>query len=75
MSIRAILESLHPRIDFHTHTRLIDDEVLKSFDIISIIAEVSDKMDIDIPVEEIIPENFNSCQALEKLLERLEEEG
>ena len=66
-----ILKSLHPDIDFASHVSLIDDNVLDSFDIISIIAEINDKFDVTITADEIIPENFNSARALYALIERL----
>ena len=47
---------------------------LDSFDIVSIISEVSDSFDVAIPAEEIIPENFNSAKALYDLIVRLEDE-
>jgi len=62
---------LHPDIDFASHVSLIDDNVLDSFDIISIIAEINDKFDVTITADEIIPENFNSARALYALVERL----
>ncbi len=68
-----ILESLHPEVDYATCTTLIDDKILDSFDIVSLIAEISDEFDIIIPVEDIIPENFNSAQKLHNLIMRLEE--
>lgn len=69
-----ILTNLHGDIDFYSHITLIDDSVLDSFDLITIIADVSDKFDVDIPVEEILPENFNSAKALYALIERLADE-
>ena len=66
-----ILKGLHPDIDFTTHVTLIDDSVLDSFDIITIIAEVNDKFDVTITADEIIPENFNSAETLFQLIERL----
>ncbi len=66
-----ILEDLHPDVDFHTHTRLIDDKVLDSFDIISLITEINEAYDVRIPVDQIVAENFNSAQALYALIERL----
>ena len=56
-----ILENLHPEVDFETCTTLIDDKILDSFDIISIISEINETFDVVIPAEEIIPENFNSA--------------
>lgn len=69
-----ILTNLHGDIDFYSHKTLIDDGVLDSFDLITIIADISDKFDVDIPVEEILPENFNSAKALYALIERLADE-
>lgn len=66
-----ILEDLHPDVDFQTHTSLIDDQVLDSFDIISLITEISESYDVRIPVDQILPENFNSAQALYALITRL----
>ena len=68
-----ILGDLHPDLDFETNESLIDDGVLDSLDIVTIISEISAELDITIPPEEIIPENFNSAAALAKLLERLDE--
>lgn len=69
-----ILENLHPEVDFDTCTTLIDDKILDSFDIITIISEINEEFDVVIPAEEIVPENFNSAQALYELVSRLEEE-
>lgn len=70
----SILKSLHPDVDFMTHTRLIDGKVLDSFDIVTLIAEINDEYDVAIPAEEIIPENFNSAKALYALVEKLLDE-
>ena len=69
-----ILENLHPEVDFDTCTTLIDDKILDSFDIITIISEINEEFDVVIPAEEIIPENFNSAQALFDLVTRLSDE-
>ncbi len=72
--IIEILSGLHPEVDFETCTTLIDDRIIDSFDIVSIISDISDEFDITIPVEEIVPKNFNSAKALHALVERLIEE-
>ena len=69
-----ILENLHPEVDFATCTTLIDDKILDSFDIITIISEINEEFDVVVPAEEIIPENFNSAQALYELVTRLADE-
>ncbi|MBP5262678.1 MAG: acyl carrier protein [Clostridiales bacterium] len=72
--IVAILKELHPDVDYDTNTSLVDDRIIDSFDIISIVAEIDDRLDVQIPAEEIIPENFNSAAALAALVKRLEDE-
>ena len=69
-----ILEEMHPDIDFATADHLVDNKVLDSFDIITIITEISQEFSVVFPAEEITPENFNSVAALWNLIERLENE-
>ena len=69
-----ILRDLHPEVDFEQCQTLIEDKILDSFDIITIIAEVDSELDVKIPASEILPENFNSAQALWDLIERLTDE-
>ena len=72
-TLLSILSDLHPDVDFETNEGLIDDGVLDSLDIVSIISEINAELDITIPPEEIVPENFNSAAALTALLVRLDE--
>lgn len=69
-----ILNELHPDVDFETETHLIDDKILDSFDIVTLVAEIDSEYDVAIPAEELLPENFNSAKALYALIERLMEE-
>lgn len=69
-----ILEELHPEIDFNECNTLIDDKILDSFDIISIISEINEEYDVVIQAENIRPENFNSAKALYALIKKLEDE-
>ena len=64
---------LHPDVDFETCTTLIDDKILDSFDIVSLIAEIDNTFDVAVPAEEIVPENFNSAEALWAMIQRLDE--
>ncbi len=66
-----ILHDLHPDIDFSAESSLIDHGILDSFDIVTIVAEVDDVFDVRIPVEELIPDNFNSASSLFSLIQRL----
>ena len=69
-----ILKDLHAEVDFDTEERLIDDGILDSFDIVTLIAESSENCDVVIPADAIVPENFNSAKALYALIEKLENE-
>ena len=66
-----ILQELHPDVDYATHTTLIDDRVIDSYDIIFLVGEIADKLDVEIPADELTPENFNSYVALDTLITRL----
>lgn len=69
-----ILNDLHPDVDFEAETNLVDDGILDSLDIVSLISQIDDVFDVVIPAEEIIPENFNSAEALYALICRIDEE-
>lgn len=73
-ALLEILNELHPEVDFETETGLIDNKILDSFDIVTIVAEIDGEFDVQIPAVELTPENFNSAQALYALVERLMEE-
>lgn len=69
-----ILSELHPEVDFENNEELIDDGVLDSLDIVTIVTEIDAEFGVTIPAEEIIPENFNSAKALMALITKLDEE-
>ena len=69
-----ILSELHPDVDFETEQHLIDEGILDSFDIVTLVAEIDAEFDVQIPAEELVPDNFNSAKALFALVERLMEE-
>ena len=69
-----LLSELHPEIDFSAEESLIDDGILDSLDIVSLVAAIDTEFGITVPAEEIGPENFNSAEALWALIEKLDEE-
>jgi len=73
--ILEILRDLHPEVDFDSCNTLIDDKILDSFDIISIVTEINSVFDVAVPAEELTPENFNSAAALWELVQKLQEEN
>ncbi|MBR2823417.1 MAG: acyl carrier protein [Clostridia bacterium] len=66
-----ILEEIRPDVDFANERKLIDDHVLDSFDIISIVQEFNEAFDIEIDVEDLEPDNFNTVEAMKELIDRL----
>ena len=73
VELLELLEDIKPTVDFRTCTGLIDDGYLDSFDILSIVSELNDAFGIEISPVDIIPENFNSAQALWDMVERLKD--
>lgn len=69
--LMAILSDIRPDVDFENETALIDDGILDSFDVVSIISEIDDKFGVQIRISELDPENFNSAEAIWKLIQSL----
>ncbi len=69
-----ILEEMHPDEDFESCDTLVDSKVLDSFDIITLISEINDEFDVVISADKIVPENFNSVDALCRLIAGLLDE-
>lgn len=69
--ILELLKEEVPEVDFETDAALVDDGILDSFAITSIIAALSMEYGITIPYEEIVEENFNSVAAMAELVDRL----
>ena len=70
-----ILTDLRPDVDFETETALIDDHILESFDIVSLVAALNDAFDIEIGAKDLVPENFNSAKRLLAMVQRLQDDG
>ena len=69
-----ILEELNPDVDYETTEDLIDGRYLDSLTILSLVAEIEDEFDVEVPTVEIIPSNFNSAKKIWELIERLIED-
>ena len=69
-----ILNDLHPEVDFEANESLVDDGILDSLDIVSLVTEIYAEFDVTIPAEEIVPENFNPAKALMALITKIDEE-
>lgn len=72
--VLEILEDLRPDVDFKEEKALVSDGILDSIDIISLVQELDEEFDITIKPADLIPENFNSVEAISKLVEKLMED-
>lgn len=68
-SVEEILKGIKPGVDFQKEKELIKNNILTSFDIITLVANLSSEYDISINVTDIVPENFQSLKAIEKLID------
>ena len=71
--ILNILQEIRPDVDFTSSAALIDEAVLDSFDVINLVGELNEVFEIEIGVEDIIPENFNSISQIAEMIKRLED--
>ena len=67
--IIEILSEICPGIDFETETALIDDGLTDSLDIVAVVTELMEAFDVELGVDDLTPENFNSVEAIEELIE------
>ncbi len=72
--IIEILKDVEEDVDYEHETALVDNRILDSFDILSIISALNDEFDVSIPAKDVIPENFNSATAMRDLIQRLVDE-
>lgn len=72
--LMEILTDLLPYADLEQEKHLVDDHILESMEIITLVSELSDAYDIHIAPADICARNFNSVEAIEALIQRLKEE-
>ena len=63
-----LLTDLCPDVDFENETALIDDGLIESLDIVSIVNEIMAEFDVEINVDDLLPENFNSVNDMLALI-------
>ncbi len=71
--LMEILKGIRPDVDFENETSLIDDGILDSFDVVSIISELDNEFGVQVRITELDPENFNSAEAIWNLVQELKE--
>lgn len=69
--VLEVIQAECPDVDFLASNTLVDDGILDSLALTSIIAALTMEFGITIPYEEIVEENFNSLDGLTKMVEKL----
>lgn len=72
--LMEILMEINPNIDYENEKKLIDGKVLDSFSIVNLVAEISETFDIIISPKYLIPENFNSVEAMWNMIQKISNE-
>ena len=52
---------------------MLDRRLLDSFGVIALVAELEVRFLVEIEAEEMVPENFNSVEAIYEMIQRLQE--
>lgn len=70
--VEQILTTIKPTVDFGNATAIIDDGVLDSLEFMNLISELSERFGIEVDVDDIVPENFNSIESIAAMVNRLQ---
>lgn len=73
-AILEILEELHADIDFESEEKLVDNKILDSFDLVTLVTELGEEFDVEITAKDFVAENFNSVKRLTDMIIRLMDE-
>ena len=71
--LENILKDIRSDVDFKNERHLITDEILTSFDIVSLVAEIQDKFDVNLDITDLTPENFETIDSIYELIKEKEE--
>ena len=66
--VLEILSEIRPEVDFSASGDFLEDGLIDSFDLISMVSDIDSKFGISIDGTKILPENFNSLQAIVNLI-------
>lgn len=67
-AVKRILEEVVGLSDISESAKLVDDGYLDSFDLISLVAALEVEYNLQISGDDLIAENFNSINAIERLI-------
>lgn len=68
--ILHILQEINPYIEIETDTKLLEEEILDSMEILLLISELEDKYQIQIPLESLQLEDFQDILSITKFVKK-----
>lgn len=69
--IIEVLNEVKEGIDYANEKHLITDGLITSFDLVMLISLLNERFDIEITVVDVVPENFESVETIEALVNKL----
>lgn len=69
--VLTILKEVKPTKDLGEITDIVEGGFIDSFELMCLITTLSEEFGIEIDVDDIIPENFNSVECIVRMVERL----
>jgi acyl carrier protein len=67
-SLIQILKEIRPEFDFSTSLDFLEDGMLDSFDMVTLVSALDKEHGISIQGADIVPENFKNLATIENLL-------
>ena len=68
--IKEVLENIRPEFDFADSENFLEDGLLDSFDLITLVSSLDQTFGISIEGTEMTPENFQNISTIEKLVQK-----
>ena len=65
-----VLNDLRPEFDFSQAVNFVEEGMLDSFDVINLVTTLDEEFGISIDGTDVLPENFSSIDAIERLLKK-----
>lgn len=69
--ILAILKEVKPTKNLEDVNDIIEGGYIDSFELMSLVMRLNDTFEIEITINELVPENFNSADAVSAMVNRL----
>ena len=68
--IKEVLENIRPEFDFADSDNFLEDGLLDSFDLITLVSSLDQTFGISIEGTEMTPENFQNINTIENLVRK-----